>query len=507
MIGTTEIEAFRQAIADRFGLCFDDSKNEQLVDVLGRRAAATGCTPARYLHDLGSPAASGFVHGNADELGLLAAELTVPETYFFRNIEQFHAFAQTAVPARVKERAPTRTLRLLSAGCATGEEAYTLAMVLHDLIEPGWDVGIRAVDLNPTVLERARRARYSRWSLRETPAGMQDRWFTETSRGIHLDETIRSAVAFERHNLASDDPQLWGDAVYDVVFCRNVLMYFTPERARAVVARIARSLAPDGYLFLGHAETLRGLSQDFDLCHTHGTFYYRRRAEPVSTRAPLARVGNTVPATPAPPVPDTTFDGSDAWVDTIQRASERVARLAAAVPTRERGTRPAPWNLEAARELLREERFVDALRAVDGLPAEADRDPDALLLLSVVLVHAGRLERAEATCRRLLAIDDLSAGAHYVLALCRESAGDLAGAVEHDRMAIHLDPGFAMPRLHLGLLARRAGDESGMRHELAAAAVLLEGEDASRLLLFGGGFGRAALITLCRTDVATGVGS
>jgi chemotaxis protein methyltransferase CheR len=106
---------------------------------------------------------------------------------------------------------------------------------------------------------------------------------------------------------------------------------------------------------------------------------------------------------------------------------------------------------------------------------------------------------AAETCRRLLAIDELNAGAHYVLALCRENAGDRAGAIEHDRIAAHLDPTFAMPRLHCGLLARRCGDRDTARRELTQALVLLKREDVSRVLLFGGGFHREALLALCQS--------
>jgi chemotaxis protein methyltransferase CheR len=119
----------------------------------------------------------------------------------------------------------------------------------------------------------------------------------------------------------------------------------------------------------------------------------------------------------------------------------------------------------------------------------------------VLLTHAGLLTQAEAVCRRLLAIDELSAAAHYVLALCREGTGDLGGAVHHDRIAVYLDPRFAMPRLHLGLLARRAGDLSTMHHELNHAVALFESEGSSRLLLFGGGFGREALVALCHAEM------
>jgi len=99
----------------------------------------------------------------------------------------------------------------------------------------------------------------------------------------------------------------------------------------------------------------------------------------------------------------------------------------------------------------------------------------------------------------LLMVDELNAGAHYVLALCRENSADRAGAAEHDRVAVYLDPTFAMPRLHLGLLARHAGDRDTARRELEQALLLLRSEDPSRLLLFGGGFNREALIVLCRS--------
>jgi chemotaxis protein methyltransferase CheR len=101
----------------------------------------------------------------------------------------------------------------------------------------------------------------------------------------------------------------------------------------------------------------------------------------------------------------------------------------------------------------------------------------------------------------LLSIDELNAGAHYVLALCREQAGDRDAAAEYDRIAAYLDPAFAMPRLHLGLLARRSGDRDAARREFAQALMLLRGEDASRLLLFGGGFHRDGLIALCESSL------
>jgi chemotaxis protein methyltransferase CheR len=278
-------------------------------------------------------------------------------------------------------------------------------------------------------------------------------------------------------------------------------MYLTPECARAVVDRIGRALVPGGHLFLGHAETLRGISSGFHLCHTHGTFYYQRKD------ATAEATGEGVDRGEWPtPRPTSTDDAPvTSWVETVQRSATRIEELverSSATPAQIDGA-PArsPMDVVQAIELLKTERFADALQALGEPPAGQARDPDALLLRAVLLTLSGRLQEAEAICNDLCRLDELSAGAHYLLALCREGAGDMGGAEEHDRAAAYLDPGFAMPRLHLGLLARRAGDLRRARHEIGQAQDLLAREDPSRILLFGGGFTREALSHLCRSEL------
>jgi chemotaxis protein methyltransferase CheR len=193
----------------------------------------------------------------------------------------------------------------------------------------------------------------------------------------------------------------------------------------------------------------------------------------------------------------------DTWIDAIRRATERIETLTAPAP---RPLGPVPravpsWDLGRAHELLRQERFTEAIETMQRLPPESDRDPDVLLLHAALQTHRGQLADAEDACQRLLAVDELSAGAHYLLALCREGARDRPNAVYHDQVATYLDPGFAMPHLHLGLLARREGDHVTAQRELGQALLLLQGEDSARLLLFGGGFGRDTLLALCRTEL------
>jgi len=265
---------------------------------------------------------------------------------------------------------------------------------------------------------------------------------------------------------------------------------------------------PGGLLFLGHAETLRGLTHDYHLCHTHGTFYYQlKERPPVSSRR---RPDTRASLPPEPVALPAGIEGAKSWFEAIRAASERVATLSnapapvAGAPHDAAACSPnvlAGSHLNRIFDLVERERFDEALALLDRLPAAAGAHPDALLLSAVLLTNAGRLADAERACLRLLEADELHAGAHYLTALCREHAGDALGAAEHDRIAVHLDPSFAMPHLHAGLVAKRRGALGVARHELEQALVLLEREDTSRLVLFGGGFSRAALTALCRSEL------
>jgi chemotaxis protein methyltransferase CheR len=217
------------------------------------------------------------------------------------------------------------------------------------------------------------------------------------------------------------------------------------------------------------------------LRHTHGTFYYQRK----DASEPGLPPGRPEALRETPPAPAAARD------DITWRAPPKPDPIAA---------RPlGGWDPAPALDLLRRERFADALACLRRAPPAAGRDPDILLLEAALLAHSGRFSAADIACRRLLMLDGLNAGAHYLLALCREHEDDRDGAGEHDRIASYLDPAFAMPWLHLGLLARRGGDPPTARQALGQALILLQREDASRILLFGGGFGRAALSALCET--------
>jgi chemotaxis protein methyltransferase CheR len=492
-------EKFRDVLARHLGLAIDESRVEHMLELLERSVARSGTDAYSYFARLEGPKGE-------EELCLLARELTVPETYFFRNAAQFAALR--ALLSAGHGSAGNRRPQLLSAGCASGEEAYSLAIVGRDVL-PDRKPSILALDVNPWILERARRGVFSAWSLRETSPELRARWFHPKDREFALDDSIRASVTFVAGNLATDAAAIAYPASFDVIFCRNVLMYFTPSKFREAIARLARALTPGGYLFLGTAESLRGISHEFELCQSHGAFYYRKK--------PLAGVWTEEASRP---IDVALPEGSCAlrlptglhWTDSIGRAAARIDALSreplqtgSSSPDHGVSRDPAPpfhSDLSVPLSLLRTEQFAEALAAVRALPVRLAADPDALLLEAVLLTSQGEWSSAESSCRRLLSLDELNAGAHYVLGLCGAGAERLDTATYHQRVAIYLDPHFAMPRLQLGLLLRRKGESSEARRELIQARALLERENASRLLMFGGGFGRAALLALCDAELA-----
>lgn len=500
-LGADEVERFRALIENRLGLSCADWQAERLPSLLRERMSKAGFDDAvDYLDGLSR---SGV--GSA-EIGALAESLTVGETYFFRESRQIDALLGFALPELLRGRAPGDPLRILSAGCSSGEEAYTLAIALRQFLgeTARYRVAITGIDMNPAAVRKARHAVYSAWSLRSTPDRIRNAWFIEAGQGYRLREEIRSMVSFEERNLLTEDAVFWRPGAFDVIFCRNVTIYFSPQATRAVVARIERALAPGGFLFLGHSESLRGISDDFDLLNTHETFYYRRKGavRPVGRPA-----GDDL-------TPSDRADGTEreSWVDVIQRSTDRINAFTKPTPrpiseppaTSRSGSRPAPV-FATALELFKAERFEETLALLKSLREVAPEDPQVELLTAVTCSNQGQFDEAEQICLRLIrhhAEGDHGAAAHYLLGLCYEHAGDRARAKDHHRSAIRLDPYFAMPHLHLGLLARRDGDTHRARAEMRLAVDLVGCERPDRILLFGGGFQRNALLELCRAELS-----
>jgi chemotaxis protein methyltransferase CheR len=267
----TDWKLLTDLIADRFGLLFAGARQDILQSRLRARLEALRLADVReYYHYLRA-------HPEREsEYEELARRLTNNETYFFRDPAQLDAVVDRIIPELAAEH-PGRPLRLLSAGCSSGEEAYSLAVKLTDagLELTGITWSIDACDLNPVKLEHARRASYEGLSLRACDEAMLRHCFTETGGRHLLKERYRKHVRFFGANLASATAGFgWG--YYDVILCRNLLIYFSQLAFDRLIARFADLLPPGGFLVLGHSESLFERTRVFEPVAFPHTVCYRR---------------------------------------------------------------------------------------------------------------------------------------------------------------------------------------------------------------------------------------
>jgi len=211
------------------------------------------------------------------ELEAAVESLTTHETYFFREPSQLKAFREELLPLLEKRNARTKRLRLWSAGCSSGEEAYTLAMLLKDERRfEDWDMEVYGSDISRRVLSMARRAEYGPSALRATSADLLERFFVPAGNAkVRVRDDVRSMVSFGHHNLL-DEAGSQLVMKMDAVFCRNVMIYFDQSARRRVLRILRDRLVPGGYLLLGHSENLLNLGADFELVHLRGDLVYRR---------------------------------------------------------------------------------------------------------------------------------------------------------------------------------------------------------------------------------------
>lgn len=265
-------EQFRDLVQSRCGLAYPERKRADLAHGLRLVLNAT-----RH-PDFASLYADALAGGAAWEA--IVAHLTIGETYFFRNQPQFDALRQRIIPDVLQRRASIRSLRVWSAGCATGEEPYSVAMLLHEMLprqEP-WTTTILATDINPQFLARARDGLYGNWSFRDTPDELRERFFQPEHSRWRLAPFIREMVNFTRLNLVEPCYPAIINGTYgqDLIICRNVTIYFDEPTTRQIIERFYAALFPGGWLIVGHAEPQVHMYENFEVHNFPHTVVYRK---------------------------------------------------------------------------------------------------------------------------------------------------------------------------------------------------------------------------------------
>ncbi len=268
-----EFRLIRDLVARVSGISFGDDQLYLVERRLRDRVLALGLqTFEEYWQHLRYDARA------SAELEEAIEALTLNETYFFREDYQLRSLREEILPEVAQRARSRRSLSLWSAGCSTGEEVYTIAMlVLESGLFAGWDVRVFGNDINRRVLQQARRGVYGKSAFRATPEPYRRAFFDDRPDGAYVKDEVRALCHFGHLNLLDEDRIPLVGRV-DAIFCRNVLIYFEPEARRRVIERFYERLQPGGTLLLGHSESLINLSTRFEIVHLRGGLVYRRPA-------------------------------------------------------------------------------------------------------------------------------------------------------------------------------------------------------------------------------------
>ena len=441
-------------VAERIGLHFPPERRDDLKRGLTSAAVEFGFADVAVCAEWLLSAAL-----TKAQIQQLAGHLTVGETYFFREKKAFDVLAGSVLPEMIRSRRNGELrLRIWSAACCTGEEAYSLAMLLDQVIPdlPDWQVTILATDINERFLQKAIAGVYGEWSFREVRAGFKERYFERTGDGRYsILPEIRKRITFAHLNLVEDVyPSLATDTnAMDVIFCRNVLMYFTLPQARKVMRNLRRALVEDGWLVVSPSEGSQAFFSRFVPVNFPGVILYQRDDSKVRTdqRRPPEPRGETdefiLPAfeTLLPGVPP--MPAGLPTEPTLLPPPESPSQPEAA---------PTPFALAAS--LYQQGRYAETTDLLlASFAADEAPDPQAFSLLARALANQGKLADALAWCDRWIAADKLNSSGHYLRAVVLQEIGDNEPAGRSLQRAIYLDPDFVLAHFALGNLARKCG--------------------------------------------------
>lgn len=369
------------------------------------------------------------------QIEILARHLTVGETYFFREKRVLQVLEERIFPDLIRACVyDHRLLRIWSAGCCTGEEAYSIAMILDRLIHPSteWNAVILATDINPVFLQKATDGIYSDWSFRDTPGWMKERYFKKKkNRQFEILPHIRRRVSFSYLNLAEDTypSAVNGTDAMDMIFCRNVMMYFSAEARRKIVRNFHRSLVDGGWLIVSAVEVQGSAFPQFYARSFPGVILYQKSEIPVP-RIDMPACGIPAPAPPSPP-PD-TYGLPE--VHPVHPHGE-TARKESVAPEAD----SPQWK-----------------KKMPGTQAHMDRTSQekSESYHHTARAHAnlGQLGEAIKWCEKAITADKLNGASHYLMATLQLESGQDENAVQSLLRTLYLDPDFVLAYFALASL-------------------------------------------------------
>jgi len=423
------------------------------------------------------------------QIEMLAGGLTVGETYFFREKNCLDAFQHLALSELIGRRRPAeRWLRIWSAGCASGEEPYTIAMMLKMLLPDlqEWNISILATDINPHFLEKAMKGVYTKWSFRDVPEHILGRFFRKQGDLFEVHPEIRAMVSFAHLNLMTDDyPSLWNNTnAVDAIFCRNVLMYFSPENIQAVVRRFHDCLTPGGWFVVSQTELNDEYFRAFGKETHGGAVLFRKNGMSAGVQRREPRMKRRVAAPVAAP-------GAEEG-----RPVAKVKKSAATHRQVCKKTAQAGDMYARAEQAFDRGDYGPAAELAAGLLESNQDRTRARSLLARICANQGRLDDALRHIEDAIKGDSLKPASHYLHAAILKEKGLHQEATASLKKAIYLDADFALAYFALGNIALGAGNSGEAERQFNNALHLLRKRGPDEVLPESEGITAGRLVEL-----------
>lgn len=411
-----------------------------------------------------------------EHVEILAANLTTSETYFWRESQTFEALEQIIIPELIHQRQKgEKRIRIWSAGCSTGEEPYSIAIALNRTIPniKDWNISILATDINPNVLRKATIGEYGQWSFRSTPKWLKEKYFLQKPNNkLEIIPEIKSMVKYEYLNLAEDiyPSSLNNTNAMDIIYCRNVLMYFTQDRFRQVTRGLYNSLVQGGYLVVSASELSIQNFLDFTPINFPGMVLYQKSSKKITNRHKFI-------IEEAPPEP-LLFQIPVEPEKTIESIKHQPREIESEILTSVEIPKPIVSIYEESLKLYSQGNYSEV---VDKLEKE-DQTSEELLLLIRAYANQGKLNEAIKVCEKAISIKKLDPRLHYLYATILRENNQLDEAVVSFKRAIYLDSNFVLSYYSLGNIYQQLGNVKNAKKYFEIVLSILNKNSQSDIL-------------------------
>jgi len=500
-LGNDSFKLFRQLILDESGIYFSHDQKDSLVMSLTERLlkGSFSSFDEYYNFIVSHP------RGRA-ELRLLLELITIGETEFFRTPAQLDVFSEFILPEIIRRKRnilnrvsannflglDSAVIKIWSAGCSTGEEPYSLAIKILEIM-PEADyhtVSILATDVNCERLSRAKLGLYKGRSLRNLGQAILDKYFIQRGDKYELSDEVKRLVRFTEHNLVKDAINIEYMKGVDVIFCRNVLIYFGLEATKRVIDKFHESLNDQGSLFIGPAESLWQISTKFKSVEFPHVFVYKKQLVDV----PLYKTEKPFINIPELDLDSISTDEKEALISDIEEIAAQKEK----------------FSLEAIKaryqegiELFNRKEHGKALAVFNGV---IDSDPNflkAYFAKATILSNQGKYKEATAELKKIIKIDNLFIEAYYLMGVLSNKLEDFNRAIEEFKKVVYIDPEIVLAHFNQANIFYCQGKHAQAKREFRNTINILERKPKDEIITFSEGVTTEVLLAACKKNIET----